>query len=70
MFDIYSPHMSNSLQLSDFAPDTTLQWRQRVEKELKGKSFEDFLVWKSIDGFQIEAWSNQLPGQLCQTPSS
>lgn len=58
--------MSNSLQLSDFAPDTTLQWRQRVEKELKGKSFEDFLVWKSIDGFQIEAWSNQLPGQLCQ----
>ena len=36
-------------------------WRAQVDKELKGKSYEDFLVWKSIEGFDMESWQDQLP---------
>ncbi len=49
-----------------FDADNTPAWKARVEKELKGKSFDDFLVWKSLDGFEIEAWQNTLPNPLPQ----
>jgi methylmalonyl-CoA mutase len=37
------------------------EWRAQVDKELKGKPYEDFLVWKSLEGFNIESWQDQLP---------
>lgn len=49
-----------------FETDSTSAWKARVERELKGKAFDDFLIWKSLDGFEIEAWQNQLPTPLPQ----
>ena len=37
------------------------EWRAQVDKELKGKPYEDFLVWRSIEGFDMESWQDQLP---------
>lgn len=56
--------MSNSDYLNSFPKDTTDAWRNRVERELKGKSYEDFLIWKSNEGFEIEAWQNSRPSPL------
>jgi methylmalonyl-CoA mutase len=55
----------NELELP-FDKDSTSAWKARVERELKGKTFDDFLIWKSLDGFEIEAWQNQLPSPLPQ----
>lgn len=49
-----------------FETDNTSAWKARVERELKGKSFDDFLIWESLDGFEITAWQNQLPATLPQ----
>lgn len=53
--------MSSNDYLDSFPKDTTEAWRMRVERELKGKSYEDFLIWKSTEGFEIEAWQNTRP---------
>lgn len=58
--------MSTHANQPQFQADTTEAWKARVQKELKDKPYEDFLVWKSLDGFEIEAWQNQLPENLPQ----
>lgn len=52
-----------------FEPDLKDAWKERVEKELKGKSYSDFLEWQSLDGFQIEAWQDQLPDPTPNLPA-
>lgn len=49
-----------------FRADSTDAWKERVLKELKDKPYEDYLTWQSLDGFEIEAWQNQLPSNLPQ----
>ena len=56
--------MSTNNYLESFDKDTTKAWRARVERELKGKSFEDFLIWKSMEGFEIDSWQNKRPNNL------
>ncbi len=53
--------MADSTIELPFSPFSTEAWKARVEKELKGKSYNDFLFWKSLDGFEIEAWQDKLP---------
>ena len=60
--------MANALDSSNFSASTTDIWKARVEKELKDKSFNDFLIWNSLDGFEIEAWQNMPPTIQCQLP--
>jgi methylmalonyl-CoA mutase len=56
--------MANSNNSLPFDSMSDAQWKLLVEKELKGKSFDDFLVWNSLDGFSIEAWQSALPSPL------
>lgn len=56
--------MSNTDYLNSFPRDTTDAWRERVDRELKGKSYEDFLIWKSNEGFENDAWQNSRPSPL------
>jgi methylmalonyl-CoA mutase len=58
--------MSTNNYLESFDKDTTKAWRARVERELKSKSFEDFLIWKSMEGFEIDSWQNKRPNNLPQ----
>ena len=58
--------MSDATDHLLFAQDSTEQWLAPVEKELKGKSYEDHLIWKSAEGFTIESWQNSLPTPLAQ----
>lgn len=53
--------MSNDPFQQSFAPNKSTDWHNRIEKELRGKNFDDFLIWKSIDGFEIESWQDSLP---------
>ena len=48
----------------DFKADTYQDWKKRVEKELRGQSFEDLLVWKSMDGFIQPSYEITLPSPL------
>ena len=41
-----------------FSSQSTEDWKNRVTKELKGKSFSDFLEWRSVDGFKIDSWQD------------
>ena len=59
--------MKNAQQFA-FDADTKTAWKSRVEKELKGKSFEDHLIWKSLDGFEIESFQNTLPTPMPTPP--
>jgi len=43
-------------------------WRSLAEKELKGKEFNDFLVWNNIDGITLQSWQDTLPNTLPQPP--
>jgi len=41
-----------NLDFSEFSADSEKSWKQRIEKELKGKPFEN-LVWNHSDGFNV-----------------
>ncbi|GAB5539154.1 MAG: hypothetical protein Salg2KO_12570 [Salibacteraceae bacterium] len=43
-------------------------WRAQVDKELKGKSYDDFLIWKTQNGFDIESWQQELPTTIPAPP--
>lgn len=51
-----------------FLPQSTSEWKARVEKELKGKSYAEFLEWDSSEGFQIEAWQDASDHQKISLP--
>ncbi len=42
-----------SLDFNEFSADSPEKWRARIEKELKGKPFEN-LVWNHTEDFQVE----------------
>ncbi|NQV52515.1 MAG: hypothetical protein HQ500_04995 [Flavobacteriales bacterium] len=60
--------MSITPETLPFISDSTESWKARVDKELKGKSFEDHLIWESSEGFEMEAWQNSLPSPLANIP--
>lgn len=60
--------MANAKPELPFEAFDTASWKALVEKELKGKSYEDYLIWNSLEGFNIEAWQDQLPVHVPQLP--
>lgn len=58
--------MINKVPSQDFNADAYQDWKKRVEKELKGESFEDHLVWKSQEGFEQPSYEHDLPSPLPQ----
>jgi len=51
----------NDLQTDFNDSFSTQTWKSIVQKELKEKAYADYLIWKSLDGFEIESWQNELP---------
>ncbi|MRT92184.1 methylmalonyl-CoA mutase family protein [Ancylomarina sp. 16SWW S1-10-2] len=46
--------MANNKLFSDFAPQTTQQWMDRIAKDLKGADFDRKLVWRTNEGFNVQ----------------
>ncbi len=42
------------MTLTEFAPNTKADWYAQALKDLKGKDFDETLVWKSLEGFEIQ----------------
>ena len=43
----------------DFDEVSHQQWTEKIIKDLKGKDFNDNLVWKSIDGITVQPFYSQ-----------
>lgn len=52
-----------------FDPLSWEEWKSQVEKELKGKSYNEFLTWTNDASITIESWQNTLPETLADLPS-
>lgn len=56
--------MSDVLNDLPFTPLTREAWRALLDKELKGSSYDEFLHWKSTEGFEIESYQDTLPSPM------
>lgn len=43
----------------DFSPKTKAEWVEKVTKDLKGASFEEKLIWKTDEGFDLNPFYNK-----------
>lgn len=48
--------MADTPLFEGFEGATYDDWRKEAERELKGKSFDEYLVWNSTDGVSIDAY--------------
>ena len=48
--------MSNSKLFKDFPPISSKEWREKIEADLKGADFDKKLVWKTIEGFNLQPY--------------
>ncbi len=46
----------NENLFSEFPPISTEEWKQKIEKDLKGADFEKKLVWRTIEGFKTQPY--------------
>ncbi|MCT4615143.1 MAG: methylmalonyl-CoA mutase family protein [Marinifilaceae bacterium] len=46
--------MANNKLFSDFAPQTTQEWIDKITKDLKGADFDRKLVWRTNEGFNVQ----------------
>lgn len=44
------------MNFSEFTPSTKEQWNNQAIKDLKGKDFEQALVWDTLEGFDIQPY--------------
>ncbi len=44
----------NTKLFSEFAPNTTQEWMDKITKDLKGADFNKKLVWKTNEGFDVQ----------------
>jgi methylmalonyl-CoA mutase len=51
--------MSNSKLFSDFSAVTTKEWKQKIQFDLKGKDYNDTLLWESNEGIHVKPFYNQ-----------
>jgi methylmalonyl-CoA mutase len=42
------------MTFSEFKPNTKTDWYNQTLKDLKGKDFDETLVWKTLEGFEIQ----------------
>ena len=48
--------MANTKLFEEFSPISTKEWREKIDKDLKGADFEKKLVWKTIEGFNVQPY--------------
>jgi len=48
--------MANTKLFEEFPPISTKEWREKIDKDLKGANFEKKLVWKTIEGFNVQPY--------------
>lgn len=60
--------MDEWLSFGEFEPFSAADWRTLAEKDLKGKPFEQYLRWKSTEGFEQQAWQDQGNNPRTQHP--
>ena len=46
--------MADNKLFSDFAPQSTQEWKDRIAKDLKGADFDRKLVWRTNEGFNVQ----------------
>lgn len=46
--------MADNKLFSEFAPQTTEEWIDKITKDLKGADFDRKLVWKTNEGFNVQ----------------
>lgn len=51
--------MSNSNLFSDFSEVSTKEWKQKIQFDLKGKDYNDTLLWESNEGIHVKPFYNQ-----------
>ena len=44
----------NEKLFSEFAPNTTQEWKDKVIADLKGADFDKKLVWRTNEGFNVQ----------------
>ncbi len=70
--------MNKEKLFNEFAPVTTEQWEEVIQKDLKGADYEKKLVWRTDEGFKVRpyyraedledvAYLNALPGEFPYT---
>ena len=48
--------MANTKLFEEFPPISTKEWREKIDKDLKGADLEKKLVWKTIEGFNVQPY--------------
>lgn len=51
--------MSNHKLFEEFPPVSTEQWKEKITVDLKGADFDRKLVWKTIEGFNVQPFYRQ-----------
>jgi methylmalonyl-CoA mutase len=46
--------MADNKLFSDFAPNSTQEWMDKITKDLKGADFDRKLVWRTNEGFNVQ----------------
>ncbi|MFO8235563.1 MAG: methylmalonyl-CoA mutase family protein [Bacteroidales bacterium] len=40
----------------DFPPNSTQEWEEKIQKDLKGADYEKKLIWKPLEGFKVRPY--------------
>ncbi|MEO1548453.1 MAG: methylmalonyl-CoA mutase, partial [Bacteroidota bacterium] len=67
--------MSNKELFEDFDDVSSKLWKQKVQFDLKGKDYNDTLVWESLEGIHVKPFyhpdsTNEVLGLMEHSPKS
>ncbi|QWX85615.1 methylmalonyl-CoA mutase [Cellulophaga sp. HaHaR_3_176] len=49
---------TNNSLFNDFSKVSTKQWKQKIQFDLKGKDYNEHLVWESLEGIKVKPFYN------------
>jgi len=49
-------NIKNSKLFSDFPPVSTIEWEEKIRKDLKGADYDKKLVWRTDEGFNVKPY--------------
>jgi methylmalonyl-CoA mutase len=61
--------MNNAKLFSEFDAVTTKEWKQKIQFDLKGKDYNDTLLWESNEGIHVKPFYNQDDLDDFETPN-
>lgn len=50
--------MNNTKLFKEFTDVSTQQWKQKIQFDLKGKDYNESLVWESLEGIKVKPFYN------------